>query len=173
MASYPRTSSLTSLSDIRYVRRMSAPIPVTVRRSSPISSASSSYTWRRSSLADCSLWDRSRRQSLVDNIGSPRPVSSDSRKLSLVESSTATNSQSDSSVEIDTSSLSYDLVSSPRCETSCAGSYQPIPHDQLPECANSDSPGFSLISASRSAMYCFYSSQGVGISIHSCTSLIR
>ncbi|PSN45287.1 hypothetical protein C0J52_17533 [Blattella germanica] len=149
MASCPRPSSLTSLADINYVRRMSAPVAVNVRRSSPVSSAASSYNWRRSSLAECNLWDRPRRQSLADTV-IPRPLSSDGRKLSLVESSIATNSNSDSSVEIDTSSLSYDLVSTPRGEPSCAGSYQPIPPDQLPECAIRNSPGaFTLISASR------------------------
>ena len=151
MASCPRPSSLTSLSDIRYVRRMSSPIPVAFRGSSPISSGASSYSGRRSSLAEISFRDRPRRLSLVENF-SPRSVS-DGRKLSLVESSTPTNSY-ESSVEIDTSSLSYDLVSSPRCGTSCAGSYQPIPHDQLPESAIRGSPTlFNLISASRSDIY--------------------
>ncbi|KAJ4452358.1 hypothetical protein ANN_03891 [Periplaneta americana] len=137
MASYPRPSSLTSLVDVRYARRMSAPVPVTVRRSSPASSVPSSSGWRRSSLAECSPWDRPRRLSLAEIPG---------RKLSLVECSMTTNSHSDSSVEIDTSSLSYDLVSSPRC----AGPYQPIPPDQLQDAVPRHSPGLvAIIGATR------------------------
>lgn len=112
MASYPRPSSLTSLAEMRFGRRMSAPVPATVRRSSQASSVPVSSGWRASSCDD----PRPRRLSLAD-ISAARP----SRKLSLVECSASSDS-----VEIDTSSLSYDL---PPVGASCAGSYQPIPRD--------------------------------------------
>jgi hypothetical protein len=111
MASYPRTSSLTSLADMRLGRRMSAPVPATARRSSQ-ASVPGSAGWRSSSCDD----SRPRRLSLAD-ISAARS----SRKLSLVQCSTSSDS-----VEIDTSSLSYDL---PAAGASCAGSYQPIPRD--------------------------------------------
>lgn len=124
MATYPRASSLTSLSDKCFIRRMSAPIPTTVRRSSPVST-SAPTSFRRLSLADI-------------------PVHRSSRKLSLVECSTTTNEHSDSSVEIDTSSLSYDV---PATGPSYAGSYQPIPR----VAASRHSPGLlTLITTNRS-----------------------
>ncbi|GFG34816.1 hypothetical protein Cfor_12064 [Coptotermes formosanus] len=108
---------------MRYTRRMSAPVPTTVRRSSPVSSVPSSF--RRLSLADI-------------------PVPRSSRKLSLVECSTTTNGHSESSVEIDTSSLSYDL---PATGPPYAGSYQPIPR----VAASRHSPGLlTLITTNRS-----------------------
>jgi len=132
MASYPRPSSLTSIADMRFGRRMSAPGPVTLRRSSQASSVLSSCDDtgpRRLSLADIPV---------------PRPR----RKLSLVECSTSSSSHTDSSVEIDTSSLSYDL---PRGGASYAGSYQPIPSDQLQDAASRHSPGLlTLITTNRS-----------------------
>jgi hypothetical protein len=123
MASYPRASSLTSLSDKRFIRRMSAPAPTIVRRSPVSTSAPTSF--RRLSLADI-------------------PASRSSRKLSLVECSATTNDHSDSSVEIDTSSLSYDV---PATGPSYAGSYQPIPR----VAASRHSPGLlTLITTNRS-----------------------
>ncbi|KDR14203.1 Solute carrier family 35 member F1 [Zootermopsis nevadensis] len=90
---------------------MSAPVPVTARRSSQASIPGSSGC-RSSSCDD----PRPRRLSLAD-------VSAawSSRKLSLVQCSTSSDS-----IEIDTSSVSYDL---PAVGVSCAGSYQPIPSD--------------------------------------------